>query len=108
MTRRWYQFRLSTALTLMIVASGLLWMNLRERKVSLQPIPRDISRGWPLAWHVHRPAQEIHFDQATGFIREQNFVHWKAVGINSAAAIGILFALGLALEWSARRRDKSA
>lgn len=51
--RQWLRLHLSTAIVLMFVASGLLWMNVRELPFALVDM-RVLSRGWPFAYESFR------------------------------------------------------
>lgn len=107
--RRWYQFRLSTALLLMFAASLLLWLNVRqtEDRTTKNNLLLN-ARGWPYAWHVHIPQQEVHFKQAVGTVRESSTIQWTHLALNTAIALGILGATAFLTEWTIRRREKSA
>ena len=66
--RPWLQFHISTAIIMMFVAGGLMWLNLHGRADRVYPgclsdalIPnRTLSYGWPLpaVWTYYEPGSD--------------------------------------------------
>lgn len=107
--RRWYQFHLSTALVLMFTASLFLWLNTRQYEDTKRHL-QLFARGWPYAWYVHTPDQELSFRNEKGEVRAtaryrggRTYHGWKLAG-NVGIALGILAAVGFIAERFARRR----
>jgi hypothetical protein len=132
MTRGWLQIHLSTAIVMMFVAGGLLWLNLRpqQRVVidteigndSYEPVlERRPNPGWPLPFTerhtkagfgvsyqlVNGVVQTI---VNTGFPTEKDTVV-TVYGGSLTLDIGIFFvallSAGLICEWRIRRRETS-
>ena len=56
MKRRWFQIHLSTAIVLMFVAGGLVWLNVRQHTVNFSVI----EYGWPMAAYGDSATEVIH------------------------------------------------
>ncbi len=85
-----FQFHLSTAIVLMFVAAGLLWMNLNPRRDMHHA---DVGYlGWPVWFHV----------------RDLNnaLFHWWRLIANLLLNVMLLVALGVVCEWRIRRRER--
>jgi hypothetical protein len=56
MKRRWFQIRLSTAIVMMLVASLLLWINVRQRTIVKRQMfaPMILVNGWPVGGRIDR------------------------------------------------------
>lgn len=102
--RRWFQLHLSTCIVLMLVAGGMLFLNLRPRSDAHQyaclsdvQYYQDLSYGWPGSF-------------LTTFYEDKALIHqlqrWRPFAVFvDAAVIGLLLAVVAALcEFLARRR----
>jgi len=84
--RRFFQFHLSTAIIVMVVAAILLWFNLRKYEFRGNPV-----YGWPFP--------------AAFFTRNGMLVYESdTLLLDILIAIGILVGIGLVSELVARRR----
>ena len=92
--RHWLQIHLSTAIVLMFVAGGLVYVNMQGRE------PADlygldvVTFGWPVDM----------VNALSGF----SFRQWSHSGVvcNVAAACALLSATALSCEWLLRRRGR--
>ena len=108
--RSWFQFHLSTAVVMMFVASGLLWLNMYRSDTvgylafDISDVPdrknwvsyHRIAQGWP-AWFSERYTGGLSGSQ------------WRVPGLlyDCATAGAVLFAVGLVLEWRIRRKQQT-
>ncbi len=107
--RRWFQFHLSTAIVLMFVAAGLLWINVRidpATIVHLPYIPPDSNvtfspplgvadcRGWP--WYFHMKPDVMSWYEW----------HYGPLLGDAAVVLAILVAVAFLCEWRIRRRER--
>ena len=118
MKRRWFQIHLSTAVVLMFVAGGLMWANLRARKVEwdgsnigyVATRSPAFDYGWP------QVILNDHYEWKTPFDRsdltdETYKVQWwryDNLAINIATALALFCATAFMCEWSIRRREARA
>jgi hypothetical protein len=100
--RRFWQIHLSTAITLVFVASGLLWLNLHDQKHSASLVEyfgtENIYEvyGWP--WIVHNYAYSR---QGELFCAQ---ISWQSAALNVAVAAVVLTGGTVASEFLIRRR----
>ena len=105
--RKRFQIHLSTAIVMMFVAGGLIWVNVRARAVEawqLNPIDGgevgDIYFGWPLTGAVSR-WNEYAFP---GFQQREMFFPYAFCAIDLIVGSFILLAVWFFCEWLIRRR----
>jgi hypothetical protein len=105
--RPWFQFHLSTAVVLMFVAAGLLWLNVHPSPVApiLDP---DIDIGLqvdanarPFGW----PIIAVYTCGAADTSRVAK-IHQSAAAFDLFLALSILLAAGASLEWLIRRKQR--
>ncbi len=108
--RRFWQIHLSTAIVMMFVAAGLLYLNLvpRERhlsKLALIPGPRYgecmpwiLSHGWPAAI-----VDGIEMSQGTNVVVVE-FTDYQSIIVNISVALAILVSVSVLCERHLRRR----
>jgi len=94
MMRRWYQFRLSTAVIMMFAAAGWLWLN-------LQNYANDVSMyGIPMTYYEHWYAYEI------GSHEGENW-HYSALVLDFLFGIALIFVFGRIVErWTTFSRNR--
>ncbi len=94
--RPWFQFHLSTAVVLMFVAAGLLWLNMRDTWS-----PWVILHGWPFV----ATERMVHFDNDFPFA-----LHVKPLGLaaNALFALVVLYLVAFLCEWRIRRKSARA
>jgi hypothetical protein len=117
--RPWFQFHLSTAIVMMLVAAGLLWLNLgptiRSIEVVLgEPMVEAHARGWPFCfWStVFVPSgrykiafePEPYTDYVPGMPMPR--VRFGMLAADAVIAIAILLAVAALLEWRIRRKER--
>jgi hypothetical protein len=114
--RAWVQFHLSTAVVLMFVAGGLLWLNMPEtatpEKVTAATTAARTSsesvafegwgQGWPLRW---QSTEHFLFDSARGEAMRSLRAYWK-LAVDIGAAMTILSLVAVVLEWRIRRKER--
>jgi len=88
--RPWFQYYLSTAVVLMFVLSGLLWLNIHSTTVPWGDYEgwSVTYHGWPLPWRT---------DSQSPYGNPRD---WSLVGmvVDTAIAYTILFSVGCALD----------
>ena len=102
--RPWFQFHLSTAVVLMFVASGLLWLNLRDPVLTSKNAYGGFfmwDRGWPLAYG--RVRSDDYF--VTEYL---DALFFPGLFADSIVGLGVLLAVAVACEWPIRRREAKA
>ncbi|MCY3021414.1 MAG: hypothetical protein NTW87_20560 [Planctomycetota bacterium] len=130
--RPWFQFHLSTAIVLMFVAAGLLWLNIRVHttiaagKQMWDDRECAVVRTWPsLGWprsvvigtmtvYLGAPDRETlrnRADQSVAEFWRSQWPHdisrqWKWLAADFAVALAILAAVGFVCEWRIRRRAR--
>ena len=111
--RRWFQIHLSTAIVLMFVAGGLMWLN--NVPEMLKPIAMEISPngiygathealprvGWPLRIH-DKPLVTSEMDETSYNYIVSYESYWYLA--NLTVAVLILISIALLLEWRIRRK----
>ena len=119
--RPWLQFHLSTAVVLMFVAAGLLWLNMPKQTYSAKdakvtaivpggadatpppaPFPMDVwQQGWPLEWRL------VLEDTIGGVSppRHEETGYWNLT-LDIGAALAMLSVVGVACEQIIRRRER--
>jgi len=124
-TRKLFQLHLSTALVLMFVAAGLVWLNVREVKTgnyekpwTYVPVSMSLlsnakvlthARGWPWYfqsyWYESWVYPEI-YGSAPEW-KEGSIVEWDRwhLAFNILVALALLAGVGVAVEWVVRRRS---
>src|ERR1043165_9561061 len=102
--RKWLGGHLSAAVVLMIAAGGLIWANVRERKIIspssfIGPSFYQLEglHGWP--WHALRVNPNIDNSKRGNIVYDSSMIVWDAM-----AAIAILFAVWFVCEWLIRHR----
>jgi hypothetical protein len=93
--RPWFQFHLSTAVVLMFVAAGQLWMNLGVFEGQLY----QSRLGWPLKLYEQRV---VSFRSTVTCISTFKGAH---VVMDLFLAFAMLSFVGVLHEWFLRRRD---
>jgi hypothetical protein len=132
MTRKWFQIHLSTAMVLMFLAGGLLWLNLRDSRelgsmISSEKYQgQDVYQqaveykfGWPFTIHEGlRPLQprahqrgdqvfiwnEPELDLLEPASFDGHWV-WKGLALNALFTLALLAAIALLIESIFRRRE---
>ena len=134
--RPWFQFHLSTAAALMFVAGGLMWANMRDSRYDVRVDSGEIfmtlrvqtqgiayTFGWPVVMHegarplrlrvraVENSDQWGVYTDAEADLRERSTFDgsWRPAGIalNLLAALAILLATAVLLEWGIRRQRRT-
>jgi hypothetical protein len=121
-----FQFHLSTAIVLMLVASGLLWGNMRppvtERLPSNEPQILFVHVRWPgwpfAAENMYAISNAEAFGESVSpdekiktWVQQQE---WGPLGdgsniaANAVCALLILAGIGVVCEWRIRRQEKQA
>jgi len=104
--RRLWQLHLSTAVMLMFVAGGLLWMNMRHYDVPFQ------NNGWPCAMYFKYIALDS--EEATIQVGAQMLGKWptwygpwhiRGAVINISVALAALVFVAMSFEYLIRRRE---
>ena len=112
--RRWFQVHLSTAIVMMFVAGGMMWVNFGWARTAFDETQAgtQYAHGWPVEGvddgrryyilvrdtRVLGAAITVYDQFGLGVIMD-----W--ILPNCAAAIGIVGAAGYLLEWRIRRRE---
>ena len=120
--RRWFRIHLSTAVVLMLVATGLVWANVRSSPKSkakfavqrfFQIIPEPRTRGWPWQYQTFYDdpdTQATFYDivqEGQGLIQiEATAINLKLLLLDILAVIAILAATAFASESLIRRRSR--
>jgi hypothetical protein len=101
---KWYQLHLSTLLALMLLAGGLVWLNVREQTVVItdalisegrpaRTFTREIRlRGWPST-----------FESSS---RESHDWNCSALVLDVALCLLLLALAGAVVEWATKLRTK--
>jgi hypothetical protein len=105
--RKFWQFHLSTAVLLILLAGGLLWLQLCDYLAQRQyaPLPPGIfaSYGWPVLAYKF---EYNFYDQGSSVVQES--VHrWKPLGVavDALVALGVLVCAASFSEFLIRRRE---
>jgi hypothetical protein len=103
---KWYQLHLSTLLTVMLLASVVVWLNVRERGIGLPATiygagdagsaPEYHGRGWPSAY-------EVWYYDAANHRYEWD---WTALSLDGIFWILVLIIAGGLIEERIRRADR--
>ena len=105
--RPWLQFHLSTAIVLMFVAGGLMWMNMRDRGSFLEQVAAT-RHGWPFAatekTEYYFGSGSIPFDPDPDPHRTR--VSVVGVVADCLVALAILCVVGVLCERLIRRRER--
>jgi hypothetical protein len=106
-TRPWLQFHLSTAVVLMFVASGLLWLNMRDRGPFFHQ-SLTTRHGWPFdateKIGVWSGSAILPLDPNFDPLRTQ--VSMMGVVADCTIALAILCLVGVLCEWLIRRQER--
>ncbi len=109
--RKLLQLHLSTCLVLMVLAGGLVWVNVRkvlteeheEFKNNISPMA-VLARGWPWTFQSYwgpvirtNEGGEFQYDSSNGGLNE-----WS-LSFNILTALTILGAVGTGFEWCIRK-----
>jgi hypothetical protein len=115
--RPWLQFHLSTAVVLMFVAAGLLWLNIMGYRSRDEYI---IEHGWPVVFYIE-PRQSTEVLDAAGqiLIRKRDSgepyqlprlgvigVSRRGIAINLGFDVLLLALSAYAAEWLIRRKER--
>jgi len=93
--RRFWQIHLSTAVVLMFVAGGLLWLNLPMRKQGSD----NSDQGWPCVWRI------LNWCERCG--KQHSSVYVERIPINVISGIAVAIATASICESLIRRRKQS-
>jgi hypothetical protein len=103
--RPWLQFHLSTAIIMMFVAAGLLWVNMHA-----VPQRRDTGGGYMqhFGWPMTMASQERYYTlDAVGLVNGRlNIGGLDSIVVNAIVALFILVATAVVCEWFIRRRER--
>jgi len=100
--RPWLQYHLSTAVVLMFVAGGLLWLNMRP--LPLRAVEMKIPlHGWPL---MTRYAVITLSNEEAAMMPDGGYWNWQNCALNALCAVVILLAVAVFLEWRIRRKER--
>ena len=104
-TRRWFQFHLSTAVVVMIVAGVLIWMNLRD--IGSYSEERQTNSAFALLWHNYseRYCGWPYCWHSRNSLMDPFHIIWTPFIIDSLIIIGIVIVIASALEYLIRRRE---
>ncbi|MCY3019181.1 MAG: hypothetical protein NTW87_09165 [Planctomycetota bacterium] len=100
-TRPWLQFHLSTAVVLMFVAAGLLWLNMHDTERQLW-----IEHGWPCV--AVRRAEVAFVEGPFGVRLDRPHTTIKPWGmaVDGLVAVATLFLVAFLCESRIRRRER--
>jgi hypothetical protein len=109
MKRRWFQLHLSTAVSLMFVAGGLMWLNIRPTTVSkleagIQWV--ETSFGWPLTYVTRSEGWDVVVANIYERRIPANLNNIAALFINITTAILAIFTVAGVCEWFIRRGER--
>jgi hypothetical protein len=107
---KWYQLHLSTLLALMLLAAGLVWLNVRRHEsragntaiMEVDSIGMHLldsaywARGWPSDF-------EAQYDAANTHLHRWDFL---ALALNAIVCLLLLALAGAGIEWVTRRRER--
>jgi len=114
--KHWLRIHLTTALVLMLVASGLLWLNLSPDERSLPKLKTVQTQGGPMVeyefsrrticygfpWHCYYQPQTL-FGAEWESNPEESYTYIQPVVLNCIFALLSLFVLSRAMEFLLRR-----
>lgn len=117
MKRPWFQFHLSTAIILMFVASGLLWLNIPQHSDEV-----FLTRGWPFpavdearpdaVAYLRSAGTELTPKEAAATARDiakgWREIHAEGIAADALLSLCVLLLVGCGAEFCARRRDLMA
>ncbi|MCY3020853.1 MAG: hypothetical protein NTW87_17690 [Planctomycetota bacterium] len=111
--RPWLQFHLSTAVVLMFVAGGILWLNMvptghwdGHKANGERTAGRMYGIPMVIVWAGNSFSVDV---QGRGLVETlQPVRHWEILGLlcNTIVGLVILFAVACALEWRIRRKER--
>jgi hypothetical protein len=106
--RPWFQFHLSTAVVLMFVAAGLLWLNVAGESHPGGSSGEWTELGWPRGISRYDHYQDGTLDNSVWMPSAGN--GWggsilPAITANCAAALTILVLIAVCAEWLIRRKQ---
>ena len=101
--RPWFQYHLSTAVILMFVAGGLLWMNMTPYQNYLYR--NDTIYGWPLACYVQTRDYLDYIGLATFCFHDVGLLYINLL-INIMVNLGIIVAIAIMCEYPIRRKER--
>jgi hypothetical protein len=104
MKRPWFQYHLSTAIILMFVASGLLWLNLTESTTiwRLDDVPFSFRQwGWPFLW-PHNP-----WAHSQPYFISPSVDYYSPLIVDAAIATALLVFIAFVLEYRIRRQQRT-
>jgi hypothetical protein len=119
--RPWLQFHLSTAVVLMFVAGGLLWLNMHENGVVVVDGQGQQSGlgigfecrtyGWPLTAYRGQSGRLSPFGGVSSKATShypilQGYYYGRGLGTDAAVAFAVLLATGILCEFIVSRRDR--
>ena len=114
--RRWFQFHLSTAVVMMIVASGCLWANSRYRNIEVlfqeewndagDMMQTNAALGWPFVMGVPDIRLERYgkIDESASLILKMRWSRFR-IAQNVGISLSIVFSAALICESIIRRRE---
>lgn len=106
--RPWFQFHLSTAVVLMFVAAGLMWLNITVFEGVLKTREPGKSRGWPFGCWGEYTWSAYHWDELVQGPEHRVEVHCWLVLCNLVVALLILCVVGFVCEQYIRRKSPQA
>lgn len=115
--RAWFQIHLSTAMVMMIIAGGLLWLNIHPRYGQPNMAPDSVQY-----WGTNHPGNYDAYGWPMGIVEwvnaetgERSIVNFRypmfgvlPIAVDFFLAILILFAVSRCVEYIVRRREGRA
>ena len=104
--RPWLQFHLSTAVVLMFVAAGLLWLNMRPLPIGAWIPAEPLREGAQIPWHGWPLMTRYTVFTLSNEEMDGGYWNWQNCAFNALCAVVILLAVGMFCEWLLRRRER--
>jgi hypothetical protein len=115
MTRKWFQIHLSTAIVLMVLAGGMVWLNVSWQQSVLFDSHggHQYAYGWPVHCFVVKHQYFLVTAESQilgGALREYDALTFglimKWIVPNALATLGVLGIAAVILEWRIRREAR--
>src|SRR5258707_698454 len=102
--RKRFQIHLSTAVVMMFVAGGLIWANLRERRIPDVPDAIDFDytytvHGWPFPVVRKYPINPRDDPEINRMMLERRTIFYESIILNFLFSAGIVAAVWFSCEW---------